>query len=113
MGKSVRGMVQIWLVSATPLNVRRALTGSLFTDEAKSWNAVLLPASANGLPWVNTSDLYTSICRATSAWHVADMDLFSINCIYFGAPKSFKGAPVHLGRLWRVVNVAEFERSLC
>ena len=82
-------------------NVQRALTGSLFTDETKSWNVAhlesaltrLLPASAKGLPGVNTPYLYFGMWRATFAWHVEDMDLFSINYIHFGAPKFWYAVP--------------------
>ncbi|THH06325.1 hypothetical protein EW145_g4167 [Phellinidium pouzarii] len=75
--------------------------GSLFTDVTTSWNVSalpstltrLLPASLNGLPGVNTPYLYFGMWRATFAWHVEDMDLFSINYIHFGAPKFWYSIP--------------------
>jgi hypothetical protein len=76
-------------------------TGSLFTDKIKSWNVAhlpsllsrLLPSSSNGLPGVNTPYLYFGMWRATFAWHVEDMDLFSINYIHFGAGKFWYAVP--------------------
>jgi hypothetical protein len=76
-------------------------TGSLFTDKTKSWNVAhlpsllsrLLPSSSNGLPGVNTPYLYFGMWRATFAWHVEDMDLFSINYIHFGAGKFWYAIP--------------------
>lgn len=75
--------------------------GSLFTDETTSWNVAhlpsalsrLLPSSDKGLPGVNTPYLYFGMWRATFAWHVEDMDLFSINYIHFGAPKFWYAIP--------------------
>ncbi|KAH9986867.1 JmjC domain, hydroxylase-domain-containing protein [Russula vinacea] len=77
------------------------LEGSLFTDKTKSWNVAhlpsllsrLLPSSSNGLPGVNTPYLYFGMWRATFAWHVEDMDLFSINYIHFGAGKFWYAVP--------------------
>ncbi|GBE85715.1 hypothetical protein SCP_0802370 [Sparassis crispa] len=77
------------------------MQGTLFTSETKSWNVAhlesalsrLLPASSQGLPGVNTPYLYFGMWRATFAWHVEDMDLFSINYIHFGAPKFWYAVP--------------------
>ncbi|EPQ53152.1 JmjC-domain-containing protein [Gloeophyllum trabeum ATCC 11539] len=77
------------------------MAGSLFTDETKSWNVAklpslltrLLPPSSKGLLGVNTPYLYFGMWRATFAWHVEDMDLFSINYIHFGAPKFWYAIP--------------------
>ena len=75
--------------------------GSLFTDATTAWNVAhlpsalsrLLPSSNQGLPGVNTPYLYFGMWRATFAWHVEDMDLFSINYIHFGAPKFWYAIP--------------------
>jgi hypothetical protein len=75
--------------------------GSLFTESTTSWNVGhlpsmldrLLPASSGGLPGVNLPYLYFGMWRATFAWHVEDMDLFSINYIHFGAPKFWYAMP--------------------
>ncbi|KAJ6623577.1 JmjC domain, hydroxylase-domain-containing protein [Mycena sp. CBHHK59/15] len=75
--------------------------GSLYTDSTTAWNVAhltstlsrLLPATAQGLPGVNTPYLYFGMWRATFAWHVEDMDLFSINYIHFGAPKFWYAVP--------------------
>ena len=76
-------------------------SGSLYTDQTTSWNVAhlpstlsrILPSSEKGLPGVNTPYLYFGMWRATFAWHVEDMDLFSINYIHFGAPKFWYAIP--------------------
>ncbi|KAF8263606.1 JmjC domain, hydroxylase-domain-containing protein, partial [Lactarius quietus] len=85
----------------TPAMYGADMEGSLFTDQTKSWNVAhlpsllsrLLPSSSNGLPGVNTPYLYFGMWRATFAWHVEDMDLFSINYIHFGAGKFWYAVP--------------------
>jgi hypothetical protein len=75
--------------------------GSLFTSDTTAWNVAnlpsllsrLLPSSSRGLPGVNTPYLYFGMWRATFAWHVEDMDLFSINYIHFGAGKHWYAIP--------------------
>ncbi|KAF6752727.1 specific transcriptional repressor [Ephemerocybe angulata] len=75
--------------------------GTLYTDETSVWNVGhlpsaldrLLPQSSKGLPGVNTPYLYFGMWRATFAWHVEDMDLYSINYIHFGAPKFWYAVP--------------------
>ncbi|PFH49168.1 hypothetical protein AMATHDRAFT_76346 [Amanita thiersii Skay4041] len=76
------------------------MQGSLYTETTKSWNVASLPStlsrllpSDRGLPGVNTPYLYFGMWRATFAWHVEDMDLFSINYIHFGAPKFWYAVP--------------------
>ncbi|MCO5549748.1 hypothetical protein L7F22_003221 [Adiantum nelumboides] len=71
------------------------LSGTLFTDETKDWNIGKLDNILTRLhlkrklPGVTTPYLYFGMWRATFAWHVEDMDLYSINYIHFGAPKQW------------------------
>ncbi|WVQ83577.1 hypothetical protein IAT38_005718 [Cryptococcus sp. DSM 104549] len=74
------------------------MEGSLFVDEKTPWNVAHLPNLLNrwdlrNLPGVNTPYLYFGMWGASFAWHVEDMDLFSINYIHFGAPKFWYAIP--------------------
>ena len=78
------------------MSVPRAdpVVGSLFTEATQHWNVATLPSVLSRLlgddskiAGVNTPYLYFGMWRATFAWHVEDMDLFSINYIHFGSPK--------------------------
>lgn len=69
------------------------MPGSLFDDVTTSWNVAhlenLLDCLGKKLPGVNTAYLYLGMWRSTFAWHLEDMDLYSINYIHFGAPKQW------------------------
>lgn len=67
------------------------MAGSLFDSSIAEWNVANLPSVLSRLlppgdkvPGVNTPYLYWGMWKATFAWHVEDMDLFSINYIHFG-----------------------------
>jgi hypothetical protein len=67
------------------------MAGSLFDQTTTNWNVANLPSLLSRLvprntkiPGVNTPYLYFGMWRATFAWHVEDMDLFSINYIHWG-----------------------------
>lgn len=67
------------------------MAGSLFDHTTTNWNVANLPSLLSRLvprnmkiPGVNTPYLYFGMWRATFAWHVEDMDLFSINYIHWG-----------------------------
>ncbi|KAJ5904123.1 hypothetical protein N7504_006506 [Penicillium tannophilum] len=69
------------------------MPGSLFDDETTSWNVAKLPnlldVLGQNVPGVNTAYLYLGMWKATFAWHLEDVDLYSINYIHFGAPKQW------------------------
>ncbi|KAF9913271.1 hypothetical protein EC991_000033 [Linnemannia zychae] len=69
------------------------MSGSLFDHRTTSWNTQclgdLLSKIDQNLPGVNTPYLYFGMWKATFAWHVEDMDLYSINYLHFGAPKQW------------------------
>lgn len=69
------------------------MPGSLFEDKVESWNVAKLPNLLDVLgqkvPGVNTAYLYLGMWKATFAWHLEDVDLYSINYIHFGAPKQW------------------------
>lgn len=65
----------------------------MFDERTKHWNTQclgdLLSRIDQNLPGVNTPYLYFGMWKATFAWHVEDMDLYSINYLHFGAPKQW------------------------
>ena len=69
------------------------MPGSLFDDGTESWNVAklenLLDVLGQKVPGVNTAYLYLGMWKATFAWHLEDVDLYSINYIHFGAPKQW------------------------
>jgi hypothetical protein len=69
------------------------MPGSLFDEDTKEWNVAKLPnlldLLGEPIPGVNTAYLYLGMWRATFAWHLEDVDLYSINYIHFGAPKQW------------------------
>ncbi|KAI7874835.1 JmjC-domain-containing protein [Lichtheimia hyalospora FSU 10163] len=73
------------------------MEGTLFDDSVRAWNVNSLDNTLNRLgvsvPGVNVPYLYFGMWKATFAWHVEDMDLYSINYLHFGAPKQWYAIP--------------------
>ncbi len=69
------------------------LAGTLFADSMALWNLNKLPnlldVLGTNVPGVNTAYLYLGMWKATFAWHLEDVDLYSINYLHFGAPKQW------------------------
>ncbi|KAJ0125257.1 hypothetical protein J7T55_006602 [Diaporthe amygdali] len=80
------------LTYATPL-YGADLMGTLFHEDTEMWNLNKLPNLLDVLgtkvPGVNTAYLYLGMWKATFAWHLEDVDLYSINYLHFGAPKQW------------------------
>ncbi|CAG8548884.1 5235_t:CDS:10 [Ambispora leptoticha] len=84
------------------------MIGSLFDAEiTKTWNVDRLDNLLNrinvNIPGVNRAYLYFGMWKATFAWHVEDMDLYSINYIHFGAPKQWYAIPPPYSRKFETV----------
>lgn len=70
--------------------------GSLFDDDVEEWNPGKLGTVLDligGMPGVTMPYLYFGMYGATFAWHTEDMDLYSINYIHHGKPKSWYFIP--------------------
>jgi len=69
------------------------LMGTLFDEKTDIWNLNKLPnlldVMGTKVPGVNTAYLYLGMWKATFAWHLEDVDLYSINYLHFGAPKQW------------------------
>jgi jumonji domain-containing protein 2 len=54
-------------------------------------NTILDHVGENGakLPGVNTPYLYFGMWKASFCWHTEDMDLYSINYLHTGMPKTW------------------------
>lgn len=94
------------------------MPGSLYDDDVTDFNINKLNTVLDlvnefmevKIDGVNTSYLYFGMWKTSFAWHVEDMDLYSINYLHFGAPKSWYAIPPEHGK--RLERLAEGKRSL-
>ncbi|XP_060082098.1 uncharacterized protein LOC132561390 isoform X2 [Ylistrum balloti] len=82
------------------------ISGSIYDDDQEYWNinklGTILDYVAGDygikIEGVNTAYLYFGMWKTTFPWHTEDMDLYSINYLHFGAPKSWYSVPPEHGR---------------
>ncbi|XP_062510042.1 lysine-specific demethylase 4B-like isoform X2 [Corticium candelabrum] len=81
--------------------------GTVYDDNVNVWNIGTLDSILSQtlddtygvkIPGVNTPYLYFGMWRSTFAWHTEDMDLYSINYLHFGAPKTWYAIPPEHGQ---------------
>lgn len=84
-------------VAFNPVLYGADMPGSLFDKDVEAWNLDKLPNLLNLLPTklagINDPYLYFGMWKAAFAWHVEDMDLYSINYLHFGEPKAWYSVP--------------------
>lgn len=84
-------------VAFNPVLYGADMPGSLFDKDQETWNLAKLPNLLDLLPTklagVNDPYIYFGMWKAAFAWHVEDMDLYSINYLHFGEPKAWYSVP--------------------
>ncbi|KAM8961770.1 lysine-specific demethylase 4C isoform 1-T1 [Pelodytes ibericus] len=82
------------------------VNGSLYEEDIDEWNISRLNTILDvvgeecgiSIEGVNTPYLYFGMWKTTFAWHTEDMDLYSINYLHFGEPKSWYAVPPEHGK---------------
>uniref|UniRef100_A0A8C6WKK6 Lysine-specific demethylase 4B n=1 Tax=Neogobius melanostomus TaxID=47308 RepID=A0A8C6WKK6_9GOBI len=82
------------------------VSGSIYDEDVHEWNISRLNTLLDMveqecgivIEGVNTPYLYFGMWKTTFAWHTEDMDLYSINYLHFGQPKSWYSIPPEHGK---------------
>lgn len=95
------------------------ICGSITDKDCNIWNINRLGTILDfvnedygiSIDGVNTAYLYFGMWKTTFAWHTEDMDLYSINYLHFGAPKTWYAVPPEHGRKLEKLAKSSFPAS--
>lgn len=95
------------------------IKGTLSDEDLDVWNIGRLDTILNlvntdygiEIDGVNTAYLYFGMWKSSFAWHTEDMDLYSINYLHFGAPKTWYAIPPAHGRRFEKLANSSFHAN--
>lgn len=95
------------------------VNGSITDPDVKEWNINHLGTILDfvnsdygiEIDGVNTAYLYFGMWKTTFAWHTEDMDLYSINYLHFGEPKTWYAIPPEHGKRFERIAAGFFPTS--
>ncbi|VVC86805.1 probable lysine-specific demethylase 4B [Leptidea sinapis] len=95
------------------------VNGSITDPDVKEWNINHLGTILDfvnsdygiEIDGVNTAYLYFGMWKTTFAWHTEDMDLYSINYLHFGEPKTWYSIPPEHGKRFERIASGFFPTS--
>lgn len=95
------------------------VNGSITDPDVKEWNINHLGTILDfvnsdygiEIDGVNTAYLYFGMWKTTFAWHTEDMDLYSINYLHFGDPKTWYCIPPEHGKRFERIAAGFFPTS--
>ncbi|KAM3957691.1 uncharacterized protein ACR2FA_008405 [Aphomia sociella] len=95
------------------------VNGSITDPDVKEWNINSLGTILDfvnsdygiEIDGVNTAYLYFGMWKTTFAWHTEDMDLYSINYLHFGDPKTWYAIPPEHGKRFERIAAGFFPTS--
>ncbi|XP_035385674.1 lysine-specific demethylase 4C isoform X2 [Electrophorus electricus] len=95
------------------------VSGTLYDEDVDEWNIghlnsildVIVEDCGVSIQGVNTPYLYFGMWKTSFPWHTEDMDLYSINYLHFGEPKSWYAIPPEHGKRLERLAVGFFPNS--
>lgn len=95
------------------------VNGSITDPDVNEWNINRLGTILDyvnsdygiEIDGVNTAYLYFGMWKTTFAWHTEDMDLYSINYLHFGDPKTWYAIPPEHGKRFERIASGFFPTS--